>query len=77
MLVLSAVSSRKTRRVELSSPCSRIQRRRARATFARSCSQACRIFLSVNAVTLQETMQRRAAAGYLPLVHRRHNLIRG
>jgi len=34
-------------------------------------------FLSVNAVTLQERMQRRAAAGYLPLVHRRHNLIRG
>jgi hypothetical protein len=75
MLVLTAVSSMKTRRVESSSPRSRIQRRRARATSARSCSDACRTFFERDAVTLQKSKQRRAAAGYLPLVHRRDNLV--
>jgi hypothetical protein len=65
----------KTRQVESSSPCSRIQRRRARATSARSCSDACRTFFERDAVTLQKSKQRRAAAGYLPLVHRSDNLI--
>src|ERR1700756_5674839 len=69
MLVFTAVSSMKTRQVESSSPCSRIQRRRAQATSARSCSDACRTFFERDAVTLQKPKQRRAAAGYLPLVH--------
>ena len=75
MLVLTAVSSMKTRRVESSSPCSRIQRRRARATSARSCSEACRTFFERDAVALQKTKQRSAAAGYLALVHRSHDLV--
>jgi hypothetical protein len=75
MLVLTAVSSMKTRRVESSDPCSRIQRRRARATSARSCSHACRTFFERDAVTLQKSKQSRPAAGYLPLVHRSDNLV--
>lgn len=75
MLVLTAVSSMKTRCVESSSPCSRIQRRRARATSARSCSDARRTFFECYGVTLQEPKQRRAAAGYLALVHRGDNLV--
>src|SRR6516162_9367136 len=42
MWVFTEVSSINTRWVESSSRCSRIQRRRARATSARSCSLACR-----------------------------------
>src|SRR3954470_16363338 len=70
MLVFTDVSSRKTRWVESSSPWSRIQRRRARATSSRSCSGACNTFFVRNALTLQKTEQRRAAAGYPALAHR-------
>lgn len=75
MLVLTAVSSMKQRRVESRSPCSRIQRRRARATSARSCSEACKTFFKRDAVTLQKTEQRSTAAGDFPLVHRNHDLV--
>ena len=44
ILVLAAVSSTKTSRAGSNMPCSRIQRRRARATSARSCSAARRLF---------------------------------
>src|SRR3979411_2349291 len=44
MLVLTAVSSINTSRAGSSMPCSRIQRRRARATSARCRSAACRRF---------------------------------
>src|ERR1700726_2721713 len=44
MFVLTAVSSRNTSRAGSSRPCSRIQRRRARATSARCCSAARRLF---------------------------------
>src|SRR6476646_3478249 len=75
MLVFTDVSSMKTRWVESSSPCSRIQRRRARATSSRSCSEACRTFFVCNAATLQKTKQCRAASGYLPLAHCRNDLV--
>jgi hypothetical protein len=47
MLVLTAVSSINTSRAGSSRPCSRIQRRRARATSARCRSAAFRLFLKV------------------------------
>ena len=47
ILVVTAVSSMNTRRVVSSQPCSRIQRRRARATSARLRSSARRLFLNV------------------------------
>src|ERR1700719_1817536 len=47
ILVLVAVSSIKTSRAGSSKPCSRIQRRRARATSARCCSAAYRLFLKL------------------------------
>jgi len=75
MLVFTEVSSIKTRWVESSSPCSRIQRLRARATSARSCSLTCRTFFKRDAVALQKPEQCRAAAGYAALVHRRHELV--
>jgi hypothetical protein len=46
-LVVTAVSSINTRRAESSQPCSRIQRRRARATSARFRSAARKLFLTV------------------------------
>src|ERR1700733_6301370 len=75
MLVLTEVSSRKTRWLESSSFCSRIQRRRARATSARSCSLACRTFFVRDAVPLQKTKQRRAASWKPVLVHRCDDLV--
>src|SRR5262252_8322790 len=75
MLVFTEVSSINTRWVESSSRCSRIQRRRARATSARSCSLACRTFFKSDAVAHQKTKQRRAAPRYSALVHRRDKLI--
>ena len=47
MFVLVAVSSINTSRAGSSMPCSRLQRRRARATSARFCSAACRLFLKL------------------------------
>src|SRR3984893_3504601 len=47
MFVLVAVTSITPSRAGSSMPCSRIQRRRARATSARSCSAACRLFLKL------------------------------
>src|SRR6516164_10398239 len=75
MLVFTEVSSINTRWVESSNRCSRIQRRRARATSARSCSLACRTFLKSDAVAHQKTKQRRAAPRYSALVHRHDKLI--
>ena len=75
MFVFTDVSSMKTRRDESSSPCSRIQRLRARATSVRSCSLACRTFFECDAVALQKAEQRRAASRNPTLVHRRDNLV--
>src|SRR5215472_9930390 len=61
MLVVTAVSSMNTRRVVSSQPCSRIQRRRARATSARLRSAARRLFFERDAVASEEARRRAAA----------------
>jgi hypothetical protein len=61
MLVEVAVSSRNTSRAGSNMPCSRIQRRRARATSARSCSAA--LFFEADLVALKEAPLRAATAG--------------
>jgi hypothetical protein len=61
MLVVTAVSSRNTSLAGSSSPCSRIQRRRARATSARSRSAACRLFFKGEIMPMKKTRERAAA----------------
>ena len=61
MLVVTAVSSRNTSLAGSSRPCSRIQRRRARATSARSRSAACKLFFKAEVVPLEKTRERAAA----------------
>src|SRR5216684_1367038 len=65
ILVLTAVSSINTNRAGSSMPCSRIQRRRARATSARSRSAACRLFFKGDAVSIKKS-RKRALAGTNP-----------
>src|SRR6476659_9621938 len=74
MLVVTAVSSMNTRRVVSSQPCSRTQRRRARATSARLRSAARRLFFESDAVASKEPGERAAASWDSPLVQRRNNL---
>ena len=64
-----------TSRAGSNMPCSRIQRRRARATSARFCSAACRLFFEADRVPLEEAPHRAAAAGDPSLAHRRDDLI--
>src|SRR5882724_7329642 len=75
ILVLAAVSSMNTNRVESSMPWSRIQRRRARATSARSCSAARRLFFKGDLVSSEKPPERGAAACNSPLAHRGKHLI--
>src|SRR3984893_13098425 len=63
--VLTAVSSINTNRVGSSIPCSRIQRRRARAPAARCRSAACRLFFKGDSVAIEKTPER-ATAGSNP-----------
>src|SRR6516164_4694901 len=63
MVVVIEVSSVKTRQDVSSRACCRIQCRRARATSARSCSAARRVFFEADAVALEKPPQRAAAAG--------------
>ena len=63
ILVLVAVSSIKTSRAGSSKPCSRIQRRRARATSARCCSAAYRLFFEADIVAKKEATDGAAATG--------------
>src|SRR6516162_6657928 len=65
--VLTAVSSIKTSRAESRKPCSRIQRRRARATSSRCLSVACRLFFKGDVVTVEKTPERAAAGSNSPL----------
>src|SRR6516164_901356 len=65
MFVLTAVSSINTSRAGSSIPCSRIHRRRARATSSRCRSTACRAFFESDAVSVEKTPER-AAAGFYP-----------
>ena len=75
MLVVTAVSSINTRWTGSRKPCSRIQRRRARATSARLRSAARRLFFDGDAMTGEEAGQRATTSWDLPLVKRRNNLI--
>ena len=75
MLVETAVSSINTRRAGSSSPCSRIQRRRFRATSSRFRSAARRLFFNSNAVTSEKSGERAAASRNSPLVQRYDDLI--
>src|SRR6516162_2819485 len=65
ILVLTAVSSINTSRAGSRKPCSRIQRRRARATSARCRSAACRLFFKRDVVSIEKTPER-ATAGLDP-----------
>src|SRR5262249_37909325 len=65
MFVLTAVSSISTSRAGSSIPCSRIHRRRARATSARCRSAACRAFFESDVVSVEKTPER-TAAGFDP-----------
>src|ERR1700760_2574268 len=75
MLVEVAVSSRNTSRAGSNMPCSRIQRRRARATSARSCSAARRLFFEADLVPLEEPPDRRATARNFELTHHADDLV--
>src|SRR5258708_3287584 len=75
MLVVTAVSSMNTRRAGSSMPCSRTQRRRARATSARLRSAACRLFFDSDAMASEESGERAAASWNSPLVQHRNDLI--
>src|SRR5271165_6242109 len=75
MLVVTAVSSINTRRAGSSSPCSRIQRRRARATSARFRSAACRLFFEGDAMASEESRERAAAPWDSQLVQLGNDLI--
>src|SRR6201988_1034470 len=77
ILVVTAVSSINTRRVVSSQPCSRIQRRRARATSARLRSSARRLFFECDAMPSEESCQCAAARGDPPLAKYRNELVQG
>src|SRR5438132_3979665 len=74
MFVVTAVSSINTRRAGSSMPCSRTQRRRARATSAPLRSAARRLFFDGDAVASKEPGERAPASWDSPLVQRRNNL---
>src|SRR6202140_1888770 len=75
MLVLTAVSSINTRRAGSSKPCSRTQRRCARATSPRLRSAACRLFFDGDAVAGEESGKRAWACRDSPLSQRQDHLI--
>jgi len=78
ILVVTAVSSMNTRRAGSSTPCSRIQRRRARATSARCCSAARRLFFFEGDIVSLEKPRDRALAGSNPLLAQfRNGLLQG
>jgi hypothetical protein len=56
-------------------PCSRIQRRRARATSARFCSAAYRVFFEADVAASEEPPHRAAAACDPAFAHRRDDLV--
>ena len=75
MFVLVAVSSINTSRAGSSMPCSRTQRRRARATSARFCSAACRLFFKADIVSIKETLESAPTAGDALFSHDGENLL--
>jgi hypothetical protein len=74
MLVLTAVSSRNTSRAGSSSPCSRIQRRRARVTSARCRSAACSVFSESNVVSIEKNARASCGCTNPPLAPHRNGL---
>src|SRR6266478_8965638 len=78
ILVVTAVSSMNTSRAGSSMPCSRIQRRRARATSARCCSAARRLFFfEGDVVSLEKSRDRALAGSNPPLEQFRNGLLQG
>ena len=77
MFVLVAVSSINTSRAGSSMPCSRLQRRWARATSARFCSAACRLFFKADIVSIKETLESAPTAGDALFSHDGENLLEG
>src|ERR1043166_159903 len=77
MLVLTAVSSINTSRAGSSMPCSRIHRRRGRATSARSRSAACRLFFEGDAVSPIKPRKSTLAGSDPPLQQFRQGLLQG
>src|ERR1700726_435734 len=77
MLVLTAVSSINTSRAGSSMPCSRIQRRRARATSARSRSAACRLFFEGDAMSPKKPRKSAPAGSDPPLQQSHQRLLQG
>ena len=75
ILVLTAVSSINTSLAGSRNPCSRIQRRRARATSARCCSAARRLFFNSDVMASEKAPKCGAAAADSVLAHRRNDLI--
>src|SRR6516225_3221483 len=75
ILVVIAVSSINTRRVVSSQPCSRIQRRRARATSARFRSSARRLFFEGDVMASEKARKRAAASGDTSPMQDRNDLI--
>src|SRR5712691_2503421 len=64
-----------TNRAGSNMPCSRIQRRRARATSARFCSTAYRVFFKADVAPMKEPPHAGAAAPDSTFVHRRNDLV--
>ena len=75
MLVLVQVSSINTNRAGSNMPCSRIQRRRARAMSARFCSSANKVFFIADIPSIEEPPHRSAAARDAFLAHGCHDLL--
>ena len=75
MLVLAAVSSMNTSRAGSNMNCSRLQRRRARATSGRCCSAACNVFFKGEIVSRKKPPDCGAAARDAPLAHRGNDLV--
>src|SRR6266571_1078302 len=75
MLVVTAVSSINTRRAGSSKPCSRTQRRRARATSARLRSAACKLFFDGDVMADEESGKGTSACRHSPLSQRQDHLI--
>src|SRR5215472_17219617 len=64
-----------TSRAGSNRPCSRFQRRRARATSARSCSAARKLFFEGDLIALKKPPHRCPATGNLMLAHRADQLV--
>src|ERR1700692_3768072 len=75
ILVVTAVSSINTSRAGSSMPCSRVQRRRPRATAARCCSSARRLFFfEGDLVSLEKSRDRAVTGSYPPFTQFRDDL---